>query len=120
MEPTTAPVIHLTIGGEDRPLKYGFRAFKELSLNPFKPQTIVDFMNALDIDKAAEFIRAGLLHEYSKSGARVGQQPPSAEDIIDSIDLTDFASILSQITEALGLKPATDDVPSEPADPQTA
>lgn len=87
-DPTAAPTAEITLGGEVRTLKYGFRAYKELDVNPFEEASMQAFIaRPWNIDTAAGLIRAGLLHEYAKHGPRHGQEPPTVDEIIDCLDM---------------------------------
>jgi hypothetical protein len=102
------PSFSIDLAGETRALRYGFRAFKELGLNPFQPKTIMDFLGsqlgALDVDKAAAYIRAGLLWEYAKGQPRAGETPPTVEEMVDMLDLNLFMRTFNQSIEAAGLQ----------------
>lgn len=82
MDDNTLPI---QFAGEERGLKFGFKAWTELSLNPFKPATIQEYIAGIDITKAAAWIRAGLLHEYAKGGTREGQTAPTVDEVQDVI-----------------------------------
>lgn len=120
LNPSVAPIVPITLNGEARKLKYGFRAFKELGLNPFKPDTIISFLgDSLGVDNAVLWVRAGLLHEYAPGGERAGQTPPTADELIDSLDVPQFSRIISDCLEAAGLKADGAEEP-KPADPPPA
>lgn len=110
------------IAGEPRTLKYGFRAFHDLKINPFKPSTLVEFFSNLDIEPAARFIRAGLLHEYcGKNAPRAGEQPPSVEDIIDDVDMESFIRTLREdMPKIAGGDGGENTSEATPADPPLA
>lgn len=105
MNPSVAPIVEIRLGSETRSLRLGFRAFKALGLNPFKPDTIFAYFEDLDPDKAAAFVRAGLLHEYAPGGPRDGQEPPAADELLDVLDVPMFMDIMTRCLEAAGLKP---------------
>lgn len=112
----------IELGGETRALMYGFRAFKELGLNPFKPATFLEYfgsedLSQLDVDKAAAFVRAGTLWEHAKGKPRYGQEPVSVEDVIDEMTLDKFLSAFSLMKESSGKSESTED---KGADPQGA
>jgi hypothetical protein len=126
-EPTAAPTFDIQLGGETRTLQYGFRAFKALKLNPFQPQTLVTFLGAdlssLDVDKAAEWIRAGLLWEYAKGKPRHGETPPEVDELVDDLDLPTFLAAFQLSTESAGLtggEKTEAESADPPADPQRA
>lgn len=102
--PTAAPTAEVQLGGEARTLKYGFRAYKEIGLNPFDPDSIRAFSEAKPtIDSLAGQIRAGLLHEYVKGGVREGQTPPTVEEVVDQLDSFNFLAIFEGIKKAMGV-----------------
>jgi hypothetical protein len=109
------------IAGEPRTLKYGFRAFKELGVNPFKPQSLIEMLANLDIESAVAFLRAGLLHEYYGTVApRKGEEPPTVEQLIDDVDMESF---INSLREDMGKIAGGDGVKSSeaaPADPPLA
>jgi len=101
--PSVAPVAQITLGGETRTLKYGFRAYKELGINPFDPESVKTFQERPPtIDTVSETIRAGLLHEYVKGGARAAEKPPSVEELVDLLDMPTFAGIWADMLKAMG------------------
>ena len=130
-DPPAAPTFEIELGGETRTLMYGFRAFKALKVNPFKPASLTDFLGAdltnLDVDKAAEWVRAGLLWEYAKGKPRAGQEPPTADELLDDLDLPKFMAAFQLSTASSGLTgdgsgPQTPNTESaeSPADPPQA
>lgn len=102
--PSVAPSVEITFAGEKRILKYGFRAYKALDLNPFDRQSIQAFQDrALALDVAALIIQAGLLHEYYGKGAtRKGETPPTIEEVMDELDMFVFTELLPSIQKAMG------------------
>lgn len=112
--------MEVVLDGEARTLKYGFRAFHELGINPFKPSTLVEFFAGLDIEMAAKFVRAGLLHEYrGKNAPRQGQEPPTVDEIIDGLDMAAFMQTMkSDLPGIAGVDSA--EATGEPADPPQA
>lgn len=119
---SAVPSFDIQLGTETRTLRYGFRAFKTLGLNPFQPKAMVEFLGKdlgnLDIDKAAAWLRAGLLWEYAKDQPRHGQEPPAVDDLIDLLDMASFMTTFGMSIEVAGLK--GDGEADEPADPLTA
>lgn len=99
-EPTTAPVIEIKLGGKKYQVLLGFRAYKKLGLNPFKAREIVEYLNNLDADKAANFLHAGI-----ENAARVlkVEQSISADEVLDNLDTFTFNAALQAITAAVGL-----------------
>lgn len=120
MEPTTAHTIEITLDGQPRTLKYGFRAFHELKLNPFKPSTLVEFFTELDVESAARFVRAGLLYEYrGKDAPRKGEEPPTTDDIIDGLDMAAFMRTLQEdLPKVTGADSSEDTTERTPDPPQ--
>jgi len=101
--PSVVPAVTITLDGEVRVLKLGFRALKELGVNPFKGSAIAEFIDGMDLDKAAQLVRACLLHEYAKRGSRHGQEPPTVDDIVDMLDFELFEGTLGKLFQAAGL-----------------
>ena len=97
MGPTTAKLIPISLNGEARNLRFGFRAFDALKVNPFEAGSIARALDPLDVRKAASFVWAGLLHEK--------RQGETVEDIIDALDLEQFMGILAEIRKAGGEDP---------------
>lgn len=112
----------MQLGTETRTLRYGFRAFKLLGLNPFQPKAMKEFLGVnlenFDIDKAVKWIRAGMAWEYAKDQPRYGQEMPIADDLIDLMDMSSFLTTFGQSIEAAGLKGNGEAEP--PADPPAA
>lgn len=121
-EPTVSPTATIILDGEARTLKYGFRAYKALGINPFDPESVAAFRaNKLSLDVAAAMIRAGLLHEYAKNGPRHGQEPPTVDEIIDLLDFVQFAAMFADVQRAMGTdEPTTEPSPETPANPPAA
>ncbi len=117
---TAAPTFTIQLGAESRTLMYGFRAFKALGLNPFKPGELGRYATELDIDGAAAWVRAGLLWEYSKGQRRFGEEPPAADDLVDLLDFPKFMTTFDRSIEAAGLKPKEGEEAGEPQDPPAA
>jgi len=124
LDAPAAPTFQIKLGGETRTLMYGFRAFKALGINPFKPSELRDFYGDLSVDKAAEWVRAGLLWQYAKGQELNGQEPPTADDLLDLLDMANFNETFELSVEVAGLTPKNGE--SEPAetgettDPPTA
>lgn len=115
--PTAAPTVEIQLGGETRTLRYGFRAYKELGLNPFDPASVKAFAEAAPtIDSVAGYIRAGLLHEHLKGGPRESQTPPSVDDVIDRLDMFSFVEIFEAVKKAMGVdgEPQTEQTENPP------
>jgi hypothetical protein len=116
------PSFQIQLGKELRTLRYAFRAFKLMGLNPFQPKSMADFLGAnlenLDVDKAAAWIRAGLAWEYAKDQPRYGQEMPTVDELIDLIDIASFMRTFNLSIEVAGLK--GDGEEGQSADPQTA
>lgn len=123
MVETAAPTFQMKLGKETRTLMYGFRAFKALGVNPFQRDGLKQFAAQIDIDKAAEWVRAGLLWEYAKGQDRHGQEPPTADDLVDLLDLNTFMATFDLSMNAAGLdkKPEEGEAPAETGEgPPTA
>jgi hypothetical protein len=127
MDDTSAvPFFSITLGSETRTLRYGFRAFKILNLSPFRPSEVMGYLgtnlDALDVDKAAAWVRAGLAWEYAKDQPRYGQELPTVDELVDLLDLQKFMDTFSSSLEVAGLKPDPDSgAEAEPqADPPPA
>lgn len=114
-----APTFQVEINGEKRKLQYGFRAFRALGLNPFRPADLAKFGQELDIETALLWIRAGMLWEYAPNGPRFGEEPPEAEWLIDYIDLPKFLAAFEDAVEAAGMK-VKGETASDEENPQTA
>lgn len=118
MIPTVAPTIEIEILGEKHVLKFGFRAYQEIGMNPFDPKSIEEFGKTPRTcrDLAAQ-IRAGMLHEYyGRQATRKGQEPPSVEDVMDELDPISYVDIWQKIQKVMG----TDTEAPKPADPPAA
>jgi hypothetical protein len=100
--PSVAPIVPISLGGEARGLKFGFRAFRYLQVNPFNPDEINGYFGgAWSPEKVCHIIIAGLLHEYAKNGPREGQKPPEDDDLIDILDLQQCPALIKAVNEAL-------------------
>lgn len=121
---SAVPSFELRLGAETRTLRYGFRAFKLLGLNPFQPKSMVAYLGAdmenMDIDKAAAWIRAGLAWEYAKDQPRHGQELPDVDDLIDLIDIATFMQTFGLSLEVAGLKSDGEEPANADPDPPTA
>ncbi len=120
---SVVPSFEIQLGAETRTLRYGFRAFKILGLNPFQPKSMMEFLGGslenLDIDKAALWIQAGLAWEHAKNQPRHGEELPGLDDLIDVLDLASFMKTFHLSIEAAGLKSEESEA-KEPADPPLA
>ena len=113
-QPTSAPVIKVMLGGQERTLLMGFRAWKKLNLNPFKADDIQNYMKDLDIDKAAAFIQAGM---ENASVVLKLEAPPTLDETIDMLDVFSFNAVMAAINNSVRTVPA---VKADGVDPQPA
>lgn len=118
--PTVTPSVTMQLGGEAHELRLGLRALKALGINPFQPGSVQEYLDSLDIDKAAAIVRACLLHQYAKGKARQGQEPPSVDEVIDYLDMGLFEGVLGDIIKASGLAGESDAPSTDTPDPQRA
>ncbi len=116
--PTAAPTVPITFDGELRTLKYGFRAYDALGLNPFDPESVKAFSEKpLTVQLAAQLVRAGMLHEYTKRGPRFGQEPPTVDEVLDVLDFPQFVTMFLDIQKAMGTdEEAPADQPEAPSE----
>lgn len=106
MTPDLAPGVEIQLFGETHILKYGFRAFHELGVNPFDADAVKAFEEApkscMDLAKQ---VHAGTAHEYSgRNAARKGQPRPTIDDVLDELDPTSYVEILLALARVKGLK----------------
>ena len=130
-----APTIQL--GEETYVMRFGVRALHELGVNPFQPakdehgnvlfndkgqpkSAVGVFLDEMTIKRAAEIVRACILHEFSKRGPRHGQEPPTVEDIIDDLDFAFFEGTIGKLLEASGLIDTEGAQGPQRVDPQAA
>ena len=92
-EPSAAPTVPIELGGKTRHLKYDFRAFKALNVNPFNADAMRNYMAGMTIDGVVEFAIAGLRHEEP------GLEP---EKVIDWFDMVVFGRFMEAATLAIG------------------
>lgn len=125
-EPSVVDIVPLRLAGEERGLLLTLRALRELGLNVFKPSSdpsrspVAAFMQEMTADGAAAMIRACLLHEYTKHGARHGQEPPTVDAVRDALHVQEFYRVIVRVFEAAGLMGGKEETAKTPPDPQTA
>jgi hypothetical protein len=99
-----APVIPIRLAGEERTLKYGFRAYKYLGLNPFDEKSLAEFQSReMTIDFLVSYLYAGLLHEHEKDGPRFDHQPTTEDEILGALDMFTFVDLWLSIQRAMGV-----------------
>ncbi len=113
MEPDVAPTVDIVLGGKARKLKYAFRAYRAMGVNPFDPESLKAYQDApMDIERATLMIYAGLLHECPKCGcdewikgrkcAKCGSPELDIEAVEGWLDLPTYARILGEINKVTG------------------
>ncbi len=115
IQPTSAPIVEIVLGGQKRTILMGFRAYKKLNLNPFKTDEIKDYVMSLDIEKAAAFVQAGM---ENAAIALKTNDAPSLEETIDMLDVFSFNAVMMAINKSV--TPASAPVKANGADPQEA
>jgi hypothetical protein len=120
MLPTTAQIIDITLGGRGVKLYFSFRAWRILGVNPMRPAEVAEFLGAIDVEKAAAWIEAGIKGHQAlvrRLAEQDGEQPPPVcsevwdqDRIMDLIDVTAFG----EIVEAIGaVNKTADGIPAE-------
>ncbi len=114
-QPTSAPIVEVTLGGQKRTILMGFRAWKKLNLNPFKNDEIKNYMQDLDVEKAAAFVQAGM----ENAAVVMKTDPaPTLEETIDMLDVFSFNAVMTAINNSV--TPSTLPSKADGADPQPA
>lgn len=110
MQPTTAPIIEIELGGRSVELCYTFRAFHELKLNPMKQADVEAYFSALTPERAAEWVVAGArgyIRLMAQLARQNGEPAPegsvddwTTDNVLDVLDTATFGAIVEAIAEA--------------------
>jgi hypothetical protein len=110
MLPTTAQIIDIAIGGREVKLYFSFRAWHTLGVNPMRPAEVAEFVQAIDVGKAADWIGAGIKGHQAllrRLAEQDGEPPPPVcaevwdqDRIMDLLDVTAFGGIMEAIGRA--------------------
>jgi hypothetical protein len=120
--PTVAPTADIVLFGEQHTIKYTFRSYHELGINPFDMESIEAYnAKAKGLAELAETVRAGLLHEYyGRRASRKGEEPPTVDELMDELDPIAYVDIWAAVNKTMGVDKEEKSEAKEPADPPSA
>lgn len=126
MQPSVARLFDVEVGAQSYKFFLGLRAWKILGVNPLSTQEVTAYFTDLTIDKACAMLAAGIENAAKLTGATDQGPSPTTDDLLDVMDLKQFAAILPlvQAITGAGEKPASgassDENPTSAQDGQTS
>lgn len=118
--PSALPTVEIELFGETHTLRYGFRAYQELGLNPYDPASIAEYRDKKFTPlELARQLWAGILHEYhGRRATRKGEKPPTVEDVMDELDPIKYVELWVHIQIAMGVDDESRQAEGEQGEPK--